>query len=172
VIIVVTTTIIANIWGTPPFKIVGKVQGGFPEVTPPPFQLPNTHNLTEFSETLSFAESWSVLKTGPIVIAIIAVLQNVAISKTFGAGQSVDATQEMYALGISNVVGGFFSAIPISGSFSRSAVNEASGVRSPLGGMFTGEFFNIFKKYSEMLFFTRFAFAKRSVSVRLWSIKF
>ena len=140
VIIVIVTTVIATIWSTPPFKIVGTVQGGFPEVAPPPFLLPNKHNSTEYgnSDTLSFGESWSVLKTGPIVIALIAVLQNVAISKTFGAGQSVDATQEMFALGICNVVGGFFSAIPTSGSFSRSAVNEASGVRSPLGGLFTG----------------------------------
>ncbi|CAG7687310.1 unnamed protein product, partial [Allacma fusca] len=29
-------------------------------------------------------------------------------------------------------------AIPSCGSFSRSAVNDASGVRTPMGGLFTG----------------------------------
>jgi len=63
----------------------------------------------------------------------------VAIAKAFGSGQSIDATQEMFALGISHVVSSFFSAIPTSGSFTRSAVNEASGVQSQLGGLFTGK---------------------------------
>ena len=41
-------------------------------------------------------------------------------------------------LGITNVIGGFLSAIPSCGSFSRSAVNDASGVKSPMAGLFTG----------------------------------
>lgn len=33
--------------------------------------------------------------------------------------------------------------MPVTGSFSRSAVNHASGVRTPMGGMYTGELFKI-----------------------------
>ena len=51
----------------------------------------------------------------------------------------MDATQEMIALGLSNVAGAFVSSIPISGSFTRSAINNTSGVKTPFGGFFTGE---------------------------------
>jgi sodium-independent sulfate anion transporter 11 len=119
----------------PPFHQTGPVQGGFPPIGPPNLFLP-ANSTTE--EELSFSETWSLLGAGPLIIALISVLQNVAISKAFGSGQTVDATQEMFALGSASIVGSFFSSIPISGSFSRSAVNEASGVQSPMGGLFTG----------------------------------
>ncbi len=112
-------------------------------MAPPQFEMPYRpilQNDTLFypSDHYSFSETWSILKTGPLVVALISILQNVAISKAFGSGQAVDATQEMFALGTSSIIGGFLSAIPISASFSRSAVNEASGVNSQLGGLFTG----------------------------------
>lgn len=44
----------------------------------------------------------------------------------------------MIALGVSSVLGGCCSAMPISASFSRSAVNDASGVRTQMGGLFAG----------------------------------
>lgn len=50
----------------------------------------------------------------------------------------MDATQEMIALGASNIVGSFVRSMPTAGSFTRTAVNHASGVRTPLGGLFTG----------------------------------
>jgi sodium-independent sulfate anion transporter 11 len=50
----------------------------------------------------------------------------------------IDATQELFTLSMCNVFGSFFSSMPITGSFSRSAVNHASGVQTPLGGVFTG----------------------------------
>lgn len=68
---------------------------------------------------------------------VIAVLGNVAISKAFG-GVGIDATRELIALSLSNIFGSFFSSIPVTGSFSRSAVNHASGVRTPIGGVYTG----------------------------------
>lgn len=53
-------------------------------------------------------------------------------------GKTLDATQELLALGFSNIIGSFFQSMPVSGSFSRSAVNNASGVRTPFGGFYTG----------------------------------
>lgn len=63
------------------------------------------------------------------------------------SGQSVDATQELLTLSLCNVLGSFASSMPITGSFSRSAVNHASGVRTPMGGLFTGITFNFSSKY-------------------------
>ncbi len=50
----------------------------------------------------------------------------------------MDASQEMIALGISNVMGSFVSSYPVTGSLSRTVVNNASGVHTALGGIFTG----------------------------------
>lgn len=53
-------------------------------------------------------------------------------------GKSVDATQELLAIGTSNVLNSFVSGFPGTGSLSRGAVNNASGVRTPLGNLYTG----------------------------------
>lgn len=51
----------------------------------------------------------------------------------------MDATQEMMTLGLSNILGSFVSAMPTTGAFTRSAVNHASGVRTPLNGLYAGK---------------------------------
>lgn len=53
-------------------------------------------------------------------------------------GKTVDATQELLAIGASNIANSFFQAFPGGGSLSRSAVNNSSGVKTPLGGLYTG----------------------------------
>ena len=90
-----------------------------------------------------------------IIIPIIAILESVAIAKAFGkhikkqrselkvgfvsaGGKPVDASQEMFALGICNIFGSFVQSMPTTGSFSRTAVNSASGVKTSLGGVYTG----------------------------------
>ena len=45
----------------------------------------------------------------------------------------------MIAIGASNLLGSFVSSFPVSGSFSRTAVNNTSGVRTALGGIYTGK---------------------------------
>lgn len=46
--------------------------------------------------------------------------------------------RQQVALGICNLVSSFFGSYPIAGSFSRSAVNHSSGVRTQAGGVLTG----------------------------------
>ena len=53
-------------------------------------------------------------------------------------GKTVDASQEMVALGICNLLGSFVQSMPTTGSFSRTAVNSSSGVKTPMGGIYTG----------------------------------
>lgn len=50
----------------------------------------------------------------------------------------MDATQELFAIGTSNIVNSFVQGYPGTGALSRGAVNHASGVRTPLGGLYTG----------------------------------
>ena len=53
-------------------------------------------------------------------------------------GKQIDANQEMIALGACNLAGSFVQSFPTTGSFSRTAVNSASGVKTPAGGIYTG----------------------------------
>ena len=53
-------------------------------------------------------------------------------------GKSVDASQEMIALGLCNIFGSFVQSMPTTGSFSRTAVNSSSGVKTAMGGVYTG----------------------------------
>lgn len=67
-------------------------------------------------------------------------IRNVTSNFTFFAakGKTLDATQEMLALGACNILGSCFKSMPVTGSFTRTAVNNASGVRTTLGGTVTG----------------------------------
>lgn len=53
-------------------------------------------------------------------------------------GRTIDATQEMLALGMCNLFGSFFQSMPVTGSITRTAVNNASGVRTTLSGIAKG----------------------------------
>lgn len=43
----------------------------------------------------------------------------------------------MVALGLANILGSFFKSIPTCGAFTRSAISTASGVRTPLSGVYS-----------------------------------
>jgi len=49
----------------------------------------------------------------------------------------IDASAELIGLGMANLLGGSFSAFPVTGSFSRSAVNNESGAQSGIAGLVT-----------------------------------
>lgn len=50
----------------------------------------------------------------------------------------MDATQELIAIGMCNIGNSFVKAFPGNGALSRGAVNNSSGVRTPMGGIYTG----------------------------------
>lgn len=55
-------------------------------------------------------------------------------------GKPVDASQEMIALGVCSLSGSFLAGMPVTGSFTRTALNNACNVKTPLGGLFTVAF--------------------------------
>ncbi|KAI0807264.1 sulfate permease [Fomes fomentarius] len=73
------------------------------------------------------------------VATIILLLEHIAISKSFGRvnGYKIDPNQELIAIGVTNTIGTLFGAYPATGSFSRSALQSKSGVRSPASGLFS-----------------------------------
>ena len=79
--------------------------------------------------------------SGLIVVPLISFMEAIAIGKAFSRVNryKIIATQELIALGLANILSSFVSAYPITGSFSRTAVNSQSGVRTPAAGMFVSE---------------------------------
>ncbi|KAL4132116.1 hypothetical protein QTP88_009327 [Uroleucon formosanum] len=116
-----------------PFKVVGKIPSGLPD-----FDFPKFSVMRDNGTTIGFFEMVSDMGSGVIVLPIIALIENLSICKTFSLGKSVDATQELLAIGLCNIGNSFFHAFPGTGSFSRSAVNAASGVRTPMGSLYSG----------------------------------
>ena len=81
-----------------------------------------------------------VIFSAAVSCAIIGYMESIAIAKSLAAKHKyeVDAGQELVALGVANLLGSFTSAYPVTGSFSRSAVNNQTGAQTQLAGMVTG----------------------------------
>lgn len=74
-----------------------------------------------------------------IAVFLAAALEHLAIGKAFGRrhGYIIEQDQELSYIGVANLIGSFFSSMPVTGGFSRTAVNSESGVKSPLSGLAT-----------------------------------
>ena len=72
-------------------------------------------------------------------IAIILIIEHIAISKSFGRINSYTITpsQEIVALGAANLFSPFAGGYCCTGSFGASAVLSKAGVRTPLAGLFS-----------------------------------
>jgi len=98
--------------------VVGRVPSGLPA-----FQMPVIH-----------WDALLALVPAAFVMALIGFMEATSISKAIAArtGQRVDINQELIGQGLANIVGSFFSAYTVSGSFSRSALAARAGARSGL----------------------------------------
>lgn len=67
--------------GESPFQIIGHVPQGLPEVKLPPFGCIDTVNGTEINHT--FVEMVEHIGSGVVVVALIALLENIAVCKAF-----------------------------------------------------------------------------------------
>ncbi|MBZ9570181.1 SulP family inorganic anion transporter [Methanobrevibacter sp. TMH8] len=121
-------------------SLVGNIPSGLPMIEFP--ELPGGDltlilNLALFCFILSYVEGMGATKT----LAL----------KEDNDNNSVDNNKELFALGISNIFSGLLQGFPVGGSLSRSAINEESGVKSPLSNLFSGLIVVIV-----LLFFTQF----------------
>ncbi|MEO9510948.1 MAG: sulfate permease [Flavobacteriaceae bacterium] len=98
-------------------KVVGEIPKGLPTLL-----LPNI-DLAALGEFLPIA----------ITVALFGFMESISIGKTVEERHieyELDANQELRALGLSNLLGSFFQSFPVSGSFSRTAVNEQAGAKT------------------------------------------
>ncbi|XP_075973939.1 sodium-independent sulfate anion transporter-like isoform X2 [Anticarsia gemmatalis] len=113
-----------------PFALTGTIHGGLPNFGPPPF------NTVVNNQTVDFDGMLSVFGAEGLVMPLVAILESIAIAKAFAGSATVDATQEMLAIGACNLVSSFCQSMPATGSFTRTALNHASGVVTPAGCFF------------------------------------
>lgn len=103
--------------------VVGVVPKGLPAVSAPKFDI----------RIILF-----LLPTAAI-ISLLGFMEAISIAKAMAAktGQRLDPNQELIGQGTANIMGAFTQSFPVSGSFSRSAVNLQSGAVTGLSSVFT-----------------------------------
>lgn len=103
--------------------IVGEVPGGLPG-----FALP----------TLDAGAVVALLPTA-LTISFIGFMEAFAVAKSIAAreGYKIEANREFKGLGLANIGSSLFSGYPVTGGFSRSAVNYEAGARTPLASVVT-----------------------------------
>lgn len=107
----------------PLFKVLGKVPRGFKNAAVPEV---NASIIKIFAGEL------------PATV-IVLLIEHIAISKSFGRVNNyvINPSQEMVAIGVTNILGSFLGGYPVTGSFSRTAIKSKAGVRTPFAGVIT-----------------------------------
>jgi SulP family sulfate permease len=103
--------------------VVGSIPKGLPAFTIPQI------NMKIFLHLLPYAT----------IISLLGFMEAISIAKAMAAktGQRLDPNQELVGQGLANIFGSISKSYPISGSFSRSAVNLQAGAVSGLSSVFT-----------------------------------
>jgi len=73
-------------------------------------------------------------------VVLLAFMESYSVSKQYAVRDHthLDVNQELLALGVTNLLGSFFSCPAVSGSFGRTAVAYNSGARTPLFNIISG----------------------------------
>jgi SulP family sulfate permease len=101
--------------------IIGEIPSGLPHLILPPLDYETTVSLL-----------------GPaIVIALVSFAETYSVGKAISAEtkQKVNVDQEFIGQGLANLIGSFFQSYPVSGSFSRSAINFATGAKTGISSV-------------------------------------
>ncbi len=99
--------------------IVGEVPAGLPGIGLPSVDLSVVATLFP----IAFA------------IAMVAMMEAISVAKRYD--HDVVPNRELMSLGLANVGSGMVGGYPVTGGFSRTAVNAQAGARSPLAGLVT-----------------------------------
>ena len=107
----------------PKFTILKTVPRGFKDAAVPKI---DTNIISLFASEL------------PSVV-IVMLIEHIAIAKSFGRvnNYTINPSQEMVAIGVTNLLAPFLGGYPATGSFSRTAIKSKAGVRTPFAGVIT-----------------------------------
>ena len=121
-LVVVVLGILFVQWSGIDFDVVGEVPSGLPG-----FEFP-TVNWGDVQLLLPMAGT----------LALIAFMESFSVATAVSekeANSGLDANQELRALGTANLLGSWFGSYPITGGFSRTAVNVRSGAKTGMSGL-------------------------------------
>lgn len=126
ILVVVSTSISFSAGESTGFNVVGTLPAGLPQ----PFN---------FFTLLDDGDFWHLCMPA-FLITILSFIESVAVAQKFADkhGYSIDASQELLALGVCNLVGCWFQIYPVSGVLSLATVVEAAGATTPLYGIMAG----------------------------------
>ncbi|MEJ2221322.1 MAG: SulP family inorganic anion transporter [Desulfobacterales bacterium] len=104
-------------------EVVGKIPRGLPSLSIPATDFHIIRQLLPFA----------------VIISLLGFMEAISVAKAMAAitGQRLDPNRELVGQGLANICGAVAKSYPISGSFSRSAVNLQSGAVSSLSSVFT-----------------------------------
>ncbi len=104
-------------------SVIGTVPSGLPSLAIPKL------DLAVMARLLPYAA----------IIALLGFMEAISIAKAIAAktGQNLDPNQELIGQGLANILGACSHSYPISGSFSRSAVNMQAGAQTGFSSVFT-----------------------------------
>uniref|UniRef100_A0A672Q7X4 Sodium-independent sulfate anion transporter-like n=1 Tax=Sinocyclocheilus grahami TaxID=75366 RepID=A0A672Q7X4_SINGR len=108
----------AEVTGHHFFSLTGKTAEGLP-----PFKVPPLSETVANGTVITFSDIAKDLGGGLAVIPLMGVLESIAIAKAFSSKNNyrIDANQELFAIGLTNILGSFVSAYPVTGSFGRAS---------------------------------------------------
>ncbi len=126
-VILVTITIIV-------VSFISISQWGIDQVGAIPVGLP------EFALPKLDMESIKKIAPNAFTLALIQFMTVASLSKSFARkhGYTVNPNQELIAVGASNIAGSLFQSLPVSSSFTRSAIAEQAGAKTSLNNVFAG----------------------------------
>jgi SulP family sulfate permease len=126
VLVAVALTTVAS-WVVGFEHLGGKVVGTVPE------------GLPAFALPLVDIDSMRLLLPSAVVISLVGFTEAISIAKAMAVKtrDRLDPNQELIGQGIANMVGSLAQSYPVSGSFSRSAVNLGAGAKTGLSSLFT-----------------------------------
>ncbi|MHC4839703.1 MAG: SulP family inorganic anion transporter [Planctomycetota bacterium] len=122
-VVVLLGTVGVYMAGWSDVKSVGDIPAGLPAITLPAMELSVLTLLTPIALTIVF----------------VSYMESVSVSKSLAAKrrQSIDANQELIALGGANLGAAFTGGYPVTGGFSRSVVNYSAGANTGLASLIT-----------------------------------
>lgn len=103
-------------------RIVGEVPSGLPSIGMPQFDM----------------STLQLLLPTALAISLVSFMESIAVAKAIQAkhkNYKVVPNQELISLGLANIGGAFFQSYPVTGGFSRTAVNDQAGAKTGMASI-------------------------------------
>jgi SulP family sulfate permease len=115
-------------------QVVGTVPSGLPTPAFPGLSVPGLPGVAGVSLGL---EDLTGLLPIALAISLVGFMESIAVAKVYASRgrYDIDADQELRALGAANLAAALFQAFPVTGGFSRTAVNAQAGARSQISSL-------------------------------------